>query len=75
VRVHGHERLVQRDDLFADDIGGEFLLDQFTRAFAEAGAHLGVAGHFRQGIGECRRVVLDRFGVSLREEIVYLGEW
>ena len=26
-------------------------------------------------IDECRAAVRDRFGVALREEIVYLGEW
>jgi UDP-N-acetylmuramate dehydrogenase len=33
------------------------------------------ASQIRQLIDTCRRTVRERFGVSLREEIVYLGEW
>jgi UDP-N-acetylmuramate dehydrogenase len=33
------------------------------------------AAEIRQLIEQCKRDVRDRFGVSLREEIVYLGEW
>ena len=33
------------------------------------------ATEIRQLIEQCKRDVRDRFGVSLREEIVYLGEW
>jgi len=33
------------------------------------------ATEIRQLIERCKREVRARFGVSLREEIVYLGEW
>ncbi len=33
------------------------------------------AADIRQLIGRCQDVVRDRFGVSLKEEIVYLGDW
>jgi UDP-N-acetylmuramate dehydrogenase len=33
------------------------------------------AADIRQLIARCRDTVRERFGVSLREEIVYLGEW
>jgi UDP-N-acetylmuramate dehydrogenase len=33
------------------------------------------ASEIRRLIDRCRQVVRERFGVELREEIVYLGDW
>jgi UDP-N-acetylmuramate dehydrogenase len=44
---------------------GNFIVNEGSASAAE----------IRQLIEQCQRLVRDRFGVSLREEIVYLGEW
>jgi UDP-N-acetylmuramate dehydrogenase len=44
---------------------GNFIVNQGTATAADV----------RQLIDRCRTAVLDRFGVQLREEIVYMGEF
>jgi UDP-N-acetylmuramate dehydrogenase len=44
---------------------GNFIVNEGTAAAAD----------IRRLIARCRRTVRERFGVELREEIVYLGEF
>ena len=50
-----------------------FERDQRAHRHAELSDFLGAA-EIRQLIEHCRTVVRERFGVTLREEIIYLGE-
>src|SRR5205823_4209496 len=47
----------------------------FRVAAGEPAALRATAADVKRLIDECRAAVRDRFGVALREEIVYLGEW
>jgi UDP-N-acetylmuramate dehydrogenase len=46
-------------------VHGNFIVNQGAATATE----------IRQLVEQCKRAVRDRFGVTLREEIVYIGEW
>jgi UDP-N-acetylmuramate dehydrogenase len=65
--------LVDRAGLKGTSIGGARVSPVHGNFIVNDGAAR--AAEIRQLIARCHDAVLDRFGVSLREEIVYLGEW
>ena len=65
--------LVDRAGLKGASIGGAQVSAAHGNFVINRGS--ATAADIRSLIDRCRRVVLERFGVSLREEIVYLGEW
>jgi UDP-N-acetylmuramate dehydrogenase len=65
--------LVDRAGLKGAVIGGAEVSPAHGNFVVNRGS--ATASDIRSLIDECRRGVRERFGVSLREEIVYLGEW
>ena len=65
--------LVDRAGLKGASIGGARVSPAHGNFIVNEGT--ATAGDIRRLIGHCREVVNERFGVELREEIVYLGEW
>jgi len=65
--------LVDRAGLKGASIGGAQVSAAHGNFVINRGS--ATAADIRSLIEQCRRAVLERFGVSLREEIVYLGEW
>jgi UDP-N-acetylmuramate dehydrogenase len=65
--------LVDRAGLKGCRIGGAMVSLTHGNFIVNDGS--ATAADIRRLIGRCRRVVRDRFGVELREEIVYLGEF
>ena len=65
--------LVDRAGLKGTSIGGAQVSPAHGNFVINRGS--ATAADIRRLIEHCRRVVLERFGVSLREEIVYLGDW
>ncbi len=65
--------LVDRAGLKGVVIGGAEVSPAHGNFVVNRGS--ATAADIRSLIEECRRRVRERFGVSLREEIVYLGEW
>ncbi len=65
--------LVDRAGLKGAAIGGARVSPTHGNFIVNEGA--ATAAQIRALIDRCKREVLDRFGVALREEIVYLGEW
>jgi UDP-N-acetylmuramate dehydrogenase len=65
--------LVDRAGLKGAIVGGAVVSPAHGNFIVNRGA--ATAADIRRLIDVCRRTVLERFGVSLREEIVYLGEW
>jgi UDP-N-acetylmuramate dehydrogenase len=65
--------LVDRAELKGMVIGGAEVSPAHGNFVVNRGS--ATAADIRSLIEECRRRVRERFGVSLREEIVYLGEW
>jgi UDP-N-acetylmuramate dehydrogenase len=65
--------LVDRAGLKGLSIGGATVSPTHGNFIIHDGE--ATAGDIRQLIEHCRRVVRERFGVTLREEIVYLGDF
>jgi UDP-N-acetylmuramate dehydrogenase len=65
--------LVDRAGMKGRAVGGARVSEAHGNFIVNDGS--ASARDIRQLIEECRRAVLDRFGVRLREEIVYLGEF
>jgi len=65
--------LVDRAGLKGASLGGARVSPTHGNFIVNEGT--ATAADIRQLIDRCRREVRDRFGVELREEIVYLGEW
>jgi UDP-N-acetylmuramate dehydrogenase len=65
--------LVDRAGLKGASIGGAQVSAAHGNFVINRGS--ATAADIRRLIDQCRHVVHERFGVSLREEIVYLGEW
>jgi UDP-N-acetylmuramate dehydrogenase len=65
--------LVDRCGLKGTAIGGARVSPTHGNFIVNEGAAR--AEDVRRLIERCRKAVLDRFGVELRDEIVYLGEW
>jgi UDP-N-acetylmuramate dehydrogenase len=65
--------LVDRAGLKGVGIGGARVSPAHGNFIVNDGA--ATAADIRQLIEQCRRVVRERFGVTLKEEIVYLGEF
>jgi UDP-N-acetylmuramate dehydrogenase len=65
--------LVDRAGLKGAAIGGARVSPAHGNFIVNEGT--ATAGEIRRLIDRCRQVVRDRFGVELREEIVYLGDW
>jgi UDP-N-acetylmuramate dehydrogenase len=65
--------LVDRAGLKGHRIGGAVVSAAHGNFIVNDGT--ATAADIRRLIEHCRRVVGDRFGVRLREEIVYLGEF
>jgi len=65
--------LVDRAGLKGAAIGGARVSPVHGNFIVNNGA--ATAADIRQLIERCKKAVRDRFGVSLREEIVYLGDW
>ena len=65
--------LIDRAGLKGASIGGARVSPAHGNFIVNAGT--ATAGDIRQLIERCQAVVRERFGVELREEIVYLGEW
>ena len=65
--------LVDRAGLKGVSIGGARVSPAHGNFIVNEGT--ATAGDIRRLIGRCRDVVKERFGVELREEIVYLGDW
>jgi UDP-N-acetylmuramate dehydrogenase len=65
--------LVDRAGLKGTSIGGARVSPTHGNFIVNEGS--ASAADIRDLIERCKRGVRDRFGVTLREEIVYLGEW
>jgi UDP-N-acetylmuramate dehydrogenase len=65
--------LVDRAGLKGKAIGGARVSPAHGNFIVNVGG--ATAADIRALIDRCRTTVRDRFGVELREEIVYLGEW
>lgn len=65
--------LIDRAGLKGTSVGGARVSPTHGNFIVNEGG--ATASDIRRLIDECRRAVRDRFGVELREEIVYLGEW
>jgi UDP-N-acetylmuramate dehydrogenase len=65
--------LVDRAGLKGAAVGGARVSDTHGNFIVNDGS--ATAADIRQLIDRCRAVVRDRFGVELREEIVYLGDF
>jgi len=65
--------LVDRAGLKGTGIGGARVSPAHGNFIVNDGT--ATARHVRQVIERCRTVVRDKFGVELRDEIAYLGEW
>lgn len=65
--------LVDRAGLKGAAIGGARVSATHANFIVNEGA--ATASDIRRLIDQCRQTVLDRYGVALREEIVYLGEF
>ena len=65
--------LVDRAGLKGASIGGARVSPAHGNFIVNEGT--ATAGDIRRLIVRCRDVVKERFGVELREEIVYLGDW
>jgi len=65
--------LVDRAGLKGKAVGGAEVSPAHGNFVVNRGS--ATAADIRSLIEACRREVRDQFGVSLREEIVYLGEW
>lgn len=65
--------LVDRAGMKGVAVGGARVSTIHGNFIVNEGA--ATATEIRQLIEQCKRAVRDRFGVTLREEIVYLGEW
>ena len=65
--------LVDRAGLKGATVGGAEVSPAHGNFVVNRGS--ATAADIRQLIERCRRTVRERFGVSLREEIVYLGDW
>lgn len=65
--------LVDRAGLKGLSIGGARVSPAHGNFIVNEGE--ATAADIRRLIDRCRRIVRERFGVELREEIVYLGDW
>ncbi len=65
--------LIDRAGLKGARVGGARVSPTHGNFIVNDGS--ATASDIRRLIDECRRTVRERFGVELREEIVYLGEW
>ncbi len=65
--------LVDRAGLKGAAVGGARVSTTHGNFIVNDGA--ATAAQIRELIERCKRAVRERFGVALREEIVYLGEW
>jgi len=65
--------LVDRAGLKGAAIGGARVSPTHGNFLVNDGA--ATAADIRRLIDDCRAAVRDRFGVALREEIVYIGDW
>jgi UDP-N-acetylmuramate dehydrogenase len=65
--------LIDRAGLKGHAIGGASVSTAHANFIVNGGG--ATAADIRQLVGLCRATVLARFGVELREEIRYLGEW
>jgi len=65
--------LVDRAGLKGAAIGGARVSPTHGNFIVNDGA--ATAADIRRLIDDCRAAVRDRFGVALREEIVYIGDW
>jgi UDP-N-acetylmuramate dehydrogenase len=65
--------LVDRAGLKGANAGGARVSPAHGNFIVNEGS--ATAAEIRQLIDRCRTAVRDRFGVDLREEIVYVGEW
>jgi UDP-N-acetylmuramate dehydrogenase len=65
--------LVDRAGLKGHRVGGAMVSPEHGNFIVNDGS--ATAADIRRLIEHCRRAVRDRFGVELREEIVYLGEF
>ena len=65
--------LVDRAGLKGTRVGGALVSPSHGNFIVNEGTATAV--EIRKMIDRCRSTVHDRFGVELREEIVYLGEW
>jgi UDP-N-acetylmuramate dehydrogenase len=65
--------LVDRAGLKGASVGGARVSPTHGNIIVNDGR--ATAADIRELIERCRREVRDKFGVALREEIVYLGEW
>jgi UDP-N-acetylmuramate dehydrogenase len=65
--------LVDRAGLKGASVGGARVSRTHGNFIVNEGA--ATAADIRELIEQCRRQVRDKFGVQLREEIVYLGDW
>jgi len=65
--------LVDRAGLKGRAVGGARVSPTHGNFIVNDGS--ATASDIKRLIDECRAAVLDRFGVELRDEIVYLGDW
>ena len=65
--------LIDRAGMKLHRVGGAVVSAVHGNFIVNAGG--ATAGDVRRLIDLCRTAVLERFGIALREELIYLGEW